>query len=275
MAAYATNIPGAPGYAQAALLAKTAYQQALARLNAQRQGTLRQYGYQADIDPSTGVPQNMRVDPNNSFGQYQEIRRGHADAAEQLEDDLLGSGLRGGLAEQQMTRQRHGFGRDDAQMGMALTGALAGFQDQQTSAKYQMDSALHEAELAAARAAISDENFNPADFSGVDYPEYGADPILDAATNPGTRRPVDGPRTAAGTPGVQWGGRVVGRDQLIRELVAQGVKPSEWARKHPEAAKRLGISPEYQGNNALINKVLGKGSAVKPIVKKTTKKGGK
>ncbi|MCZ2109505.1 MAG: hypothetical protein LC118_08050 [Dehalococcoidia bacterium] len=204
MSTYATPIPGVAQYGQAALAAKTAYQQALARLNQKRQGTLRQFGYTGDIDPETGVVKNVKTDAYNPYGQFQQNRRQHAqglDAARwSAQERGLGTG--GGLAAQMENDLRYGYGAQDAQMGQDLVGTLADYQDAQTGAAQQRDSALYQAELDAARLAIQNEDFNPADYSGLDYPDYGSqgDNPVDVAIKKVTSKKV-GPR--AGTPFVK------------------------------------------------------------------------
>jgi hypothetical protein len=169
---YTTPIPGATGYESATLAAKTAYQNALTRLNQQRGDTLRQFGYAGDIDPSTGVVNNVRVDANLPFGQYQQDRRQHADQYEQERASAQDRGLgHGGLAAHGVTQLRQGFGADDAALGTGLSGSLSGFQDQQNQAKYSQDSALAEAQLQQTRDAIQAQMFDQANLDGLDVPE--------------------------------------------------------------------------------------------------------
>jgi hypothetical protein len=250
MATYDTPIPGVAAYSQTALLAKKAYQEALARINQQRSGTLRTHGYRGDIDPETGVLSNVSVDPNNPYGALQETLGMNADEAQAGEDEMTARGISGGLARQQESRLQHGFGRRKAQLGTGLLSLLGGLQDNQNQAKYAHDSALYEAELEAARNAISNNEFNPAAVTG-ESPGYGDDP-----ENPGTPgREIPAGRPGHGNPPkVNWGGSYKTRDQLIRLLISRGVKPSTWAQNHPADAKRLGISPKNNANNALIKK---------------------
>ena len=186
-APYDTNIPGAPGYMQAELMAKTAYQNALTRINSRRQDTLRQYGYQAQIDPTTGVLGSMSVDPNNPYGGFQQLLKTGAEGANAAVDDAVGRHLgHGGLAAQGLSRSKYDFGQASSDLGQRLTGTLAGLQDDQSSAAYQRDQALYQAQLDALRQAILDGMFNPADFSGIDWGGDGggdggggADPGMD------------------------------------------------------------------------------------------------
>lgn len=171
---YTTQIPGAASYAQADLLAKTAYQNALTRLNNQRMDTLRQYGYTANIDPTNGVLANMKVDPGNMYGQYQQLLGNAADQAQQAQEANAARGLVGGLANQGITAAHRAFGGASAQLGQNLNATLTDYQDQQLQAKWQYDQALWMAEQQAMLDAINSGNFNPADYGG--YPDYGATP---------------------------------------------------------------------------------------------------
>lgn len=148
-------IPGAAIYAQIAAQAKLAYQNALARLNQQRGSFLRSAGYSASIDPNTGVITNLGVDVHNPFGQYQTIRQSHAqqDMAAQMAAEDRGLSTAGGLGKQLQHMARAGFGQDDLQFGQGMQDQLLNFQDQQDQAKYAMDQALWQAELAQLQAS--------------------------------------------------------------------------------------------------------------------------
>lgn len=178
---YDAPIPGADTYATAALGAKTAYQNTLARINAKRGDTLRQYGYLGDIDPNTGVVNNVRVDPYNQFGGLQQMLRGNAGAVEQARFASEERGLHGGLAHKALSDVHYDLGNASQQLGSSFAGALGGYQDDQNQATYQRDQALYQAELDAARLAVQNGDFNPSDTtdtsggnpSGVNTP-YGA-----------------------------------------------------------------------------------------------------
>lgn len=257
---YDTNIPGSPGYLQAELLAKQAYQQALARINAQRSGTLRQYGYVGDIDPVTGMLRHLHVDPHNPYGQYQSMLGNQAQEDQSAQEDALARGLHGGLANQMQTQLHHAHGGESAALGQALTGSLADLQDQQNQAAYTRDSALYDAELQAARDAIANQQFNPADVSNVPMPAYGDGTSSDNSDqNAGTGQELPGQParvSPSGAATVSWDGKQVTRAQLLRILTARGVAPSTWAQNHPSAAKLLGISTKVGANNAIIKAAL-------------------
>jgi hypothetical protein len=179
---YDTNIPGAfgaGGYAQANLAANTAYKNTLARINQKRTQTLRQYGYLGDIDPNTGVLSNMRVDPNNAYGGLQGMLRHQAQDFQGAQDAASERHLVGGLAHRADSDLRYQHGAESAQFGQGLTDTLGGFQDDQNQAAYTRDQALYQAQLDAARLAIENQQFSPADYSGLDYSGYGEDPVPD------------------------------------------------------------------------------------------------
>jgi hypothetical protein len=180
MSVYDTPAPGAfgaNGYADASLAANTAYKNTLARINQKRSGTLRQYGYLGDINPDNGVLSNVRVDPNNAYGGLQSMLRGQAGDFEHAAFQAQERGLHGGLAHKQDADLAYQHGGQAAQLGAGFTDTLGGFQDDQNTAAYDRNKALYEAELAATRSAVDDGDFNPGDYSGLDYAPYGADPI--------------------------------------------------------------------------------------------------
>ena len=191
---YESPIPGGVDYARAELEANNAYKQALARLNDQRMSSLRQFGYAANIDPSSGVLTNMHVDPNNPFGAYQQLLGNSADAADMARQQAFarGIGIRG-LGAQDVQRTHRQFEAGSAQLGTSLTDTLKGYQDAQTTAAQERDRTLYEAKLEAARQAILNQLFNPANFEGVQYPEYGGGASIPDA---GSSAPPRGPSPA-------------------------------------------------------------------------------
>lgn len=180
MSTYDTNAPGAfgaGGYADASLAANTAYKNTLARINQKRSGTLRQYGYLGDINPETGVIQNVRVDGHNAYGQLQSMLDHQAGDFQQADFAAQERGLHGGLAHKAYGDLTQQHGAQAAQLGTGLVDTLSGFQDDQSQAAWARDRALYEAELAATRNAVDSGLFNPGDYTGLDVPAYGADPI--------------------------------------------------------------------------------------------------
>lgn len=167
-----SSIPGTAAIMSASQAAKRAYQNALARLNNARTASMRDWGYQADFDPATGVVKNMRVDPNNPFGQYQGFRREHAYGLQDAEDALIGRGLSaaGGLGAGLVNRLRLGYQGEDQAFANNMLTTLANFQDQQSQAKYEMDAALWQAQQIAAQQAAADGNW------GGNYDDPYGDP---------------------------------------------------------------------------------------------------
>lgn len=167
MSTYSTPIPGVPQYGQAALAAKTAYQNTLARINSRRQSVLRQSGFAGDIDGTTGTVKNMRVDGSNPYGALQMLNRSQAMRDEQARWAGIerGLGAGGGLAAQLRNQERFEFGREDSDFAQSLLDSLSGLQDEQTQAAFDRDQSLYQAELEAARFAIQNGDFNPANLS--------------------------------------------------------------------------------------------------------------
>lgn len=168
----AADIPGASVYAQAVNLAKQRYQTRLADLNKQRQSTMRTAGFQADIDPETGLIKNMRTDPYNQYGQYQQLNRAQALQGIEVEGQNISRGLgarRGGLGAQSMADARYGWGQQDAAFGANLADMLAGFDRTQAEEKYGYDQALWQAQQLAAQSAIAAGDYGAPD-DGYDYP---------------------------------------------------------------------------------------------------------
>jgi hypothetical protein len=175
MSTYETSIPGASVYGGAALLANTAYQKSLARLNQQRGDTIQQGGFGAEIDPTTGMVKGLHVDPYSKTGAFQMLNRDQAqqDEASRWQAQSRGLGTGGGLAAQMRNNTRFGFGKQDADLVGGINSALAGYTDQQTQAAQQRDSALYQAELAATQQAQQGEDWSPTDYSGLDLTPYG------------------------------------------------------------------------------------------------------
>lgn len=171
-----TPIPDVSRYGQAGLLAKTAYQNTLARINRNRSQLIRQYGYAGDVDPNTGVLTNLRVDTHNPYGNLQSMYRTHAAQAQEAAYGAQERGLRGGLAHKADADLRYQRGMESSQLGTSLTDTLADYQEQQQSARYDFDRALYEAQLEAARNAIGNQDFNPASPDPGQYPPPGGDP---------------------------------------------------------------------------------------------------
>ena len=152
-------IPGAAQYLQDNLNAKQAYQNALAKINQQRQNTLLQYGYQGSVDPKTGVISKVGINANAPYGLYQQMLRGGAQQGYQQQWGLQDRGLVGGLANQVNRQLGYQFGQDSAKLGQDLSGQLFNLQDQQDAAKYQYDQTLAQEEALAAMQASANNDY--------------------------------------------------------------------------------------------------------------------
>ena len=172
MSTYSTEAPGALGSAQADLLAKRAYDSAMNRYQLQRGNTLSKYGYTRDAGGNIGV------DPNNEYGQYQTTLKGEAGQNEALQRRQAASGWDSGsgyLGAQQDELQ-HAQGAEQANLGKAATAELTSVDQGEQDAAFTRDQALYQNQLDAANAAANANQFNPADYTGIDQPGYGEIP---------------------------------------------------------------------------------------------------
>lgn len=147
--------------------AQDAYKRALIRFNAQRGGLLRQYGYAGDIDPTTGMVKNLRVDAGNSYGLLQQLLHNQALEDTSAENAAQERGLVGGLAHQaegELRYQHHGQSSD---LANTLLGNLGDLNSQQLDAKHTLDMALYQLQHQAAQEAINNGEFNPADLTDL------------------------------------------------------------------------------------------------------------
>lgn len=219
-------IPGSPiplasgDYASEAAIANTAYQNALSSINNQRQQALQSFGYTGTIDPTTGQLTNMAVDPNNPFGQYQQMLGQGAADQQAVQAAAASRGLGavtgargGGLAAQALTNSKLAFGANSANLGENLMGTLGNLTGQQQQAQDTMNNALWQAELASAQNAIQTQAFDPADFSGVtDQPVSGGSvpaphtytTSADAGTVPKQNSALTPRQSAAASRGVRY-----------------------------------------------------------------------
>lgn len=168
-----SSIPGGSVYARAALMANNMYQKRLADLTKQRQQTMITAGYQGNIDPKTGLITGLQVDPNAKYGQLQMLNRSQGN---QMYDVIGGNlerglGAGGGLAAQQMSNARFGWGQQDADFARGFQDTLAGFDRSQQDYLYERDRSLYEAELQAAQFAQQS-----GDFTDVGYDDGGGGP---------------------------------------------------------------------------------------------------
>lgn len=143
-------------------LANSAYQKALARLNAQRLGSLRSAGYLGDVDPTTGMVKNIRVDTGNSFGGLQQLLHGQALEDQNAQYAAEDRGLVGGLAHQGESELHYQHQAQSGNFANQLMSTMAGYDDQQQSAKEALDQALFDLQHQAAQTAVTTGDYNPA-----------------------------------------------------------------------------------------------------------------
>lgn len=253
MSVYETNAPGAvgaDGYANASLAANTAYKNTLARINQKRSGTLRQFGYLGDVDPTTGTIANLRVDPNNAYGGLQSMLRTQAGDFQNAHFAAEDRGLHGGLAHKADSELKYQAGAQSAQLGQDLTGAIGGYQDDQNQAAYTRDQALYQAQLDQTRAAIEAQAFNQGDYSGVDYPDYGEDPIQETQDAPQTQAAAPGTRaqTLAGKVISNATKRAVATSKVANASAAAktvAAKAGQTSSQQALAARSAGLNAQY------------------------------
>ena len=214
MSTYQTPIPGLSGYAGAAQLANQAYTNAMARYTRQRSDTLLKYGYSQGADGSLGV------DANNPYGGYQQMLKNEAGQTQGLERAQAGSGWGGssGYLGAQRENLQYAQGGEQAQLGQAITGDLAGISEGEQEASYNKNAALYQGQENAAQQAIQNQQYNPG---------AAADPVSQAA--------------AAAKGVVQWGGQQMNKAQLTSWLKGHGSTLAAWRKNHPAAAKALGL----------------------------------
>lgn len=168
MSTYSTNIPGAPGYEQANLLARRAYDNAMARHAQRRSQSLLHYGYTKDASG------NLSVDPNNEYGAYQQMLKGEDSQSHTLDraQRASGWGAEGGYLGAQRDELQHRQGGEQADLGERFSHELAGISQDEEDTAFGRDQALWQNEQEATQNAIEHGNFNPANYEGIDVP-YG------------------------------------------------------------------------------------------------------
>jgi hypothetical protein len=175
----APPIPGASQVGQTYLSAVDAYKRALAQFSQQRQGLMTQYGYTSDVDPTSGVMKNTRVDPNNPYGEYQLNRRSNYMDYLGAEQNRMERGLgRKGLGSQLLGDMRFNWGGKDSATSRSLIDSMSGIDQNQQEAYANMTNSYWEALLSAAQSGIEGGDFgypeeDYSDIAGPDEPGGG------------------------------------------------------------------------------------------------------
>jgi len=159
----AGQVPGTGNVTQAYLQGKQLYGNALVKFNQERTSTAQGFGYQGDIDPTSGAMTNLRVDQTNPYGGYQLDRRSHADQWQALRDQQAGRRIGGkGLGAQAQSDARFNWGGEDSQHAQDFIGRLAGLDQGQQQAYQGWQDTYWNALSEQTRNAIEKENFDPA-----------------------------------------------------------------------------------------------------------------
>lgn len=148
-----SQIPNSGIYLQRQAQAEQAYQTALATIAQKKSETFRNYGFL----------ENGQVDPNNNYGQIQNLWRNQAGAANQEDYSLLSRGIHGGLAGQEHSALKGAEGAQNLDLQQGYTGAMNDLANQRTGAESEHSTALLNAQQEAMAQALQDNNFTPAE----------------------------------------------------------------------------------------------------------------
>lgn len=159
----ASIIPDPAVYQGETAAALQAYQAALAAIASRRAQTLQNYGFTAQVDPTTGQLQNYAIDPNNQYGQIQQLFDSQQGQQHQLEQSTLSRGLgTSGLAAQLASQMRQAQGGQTLGLGQQFIGDIGGEAQDQVQAQNTYSAAQTQAQLDAIQAAIANQQFTPA-----------------------------------------------------------------------------------------------------------------
>jgi hypothetical protein len=146
------QIPHAGIYLQQQAQAEQAYQNALVDIEHRRSASIRDYGFL----PGGGV------DPNNNYGQIQNLWRNQAAAANQQELGLMSHGLRGGLANQAISNRKLAEGGQNLDLQNHYNTDMYNLAQERTQAEQTHSNDLLAAQQAAAQDAQQNEDYTPA-----------------------------------------------------------------------------------------------------------------
>lgn len=229
---YTTPTPSPWLYGKLKEQAERAYNEAKIRIGGKRQQMLSRYGYHAQFDDKGNlVAGSMGIDAENPYGQVQQMMRNQADQSDQSEWQQRSRGFAGlgGVAGKALDKVRFQQGAESNELQLGLTEGITGSADELRQAGVDYEGALSQAEIEATQQAIAEQQFNPANAGD------GAETEPEAQAS--AKSVVQGPNGAQ----VLWGGNYVTKNQLVNILKKKGVNPTSWAKKHPAAAKALGM----------------------------------
>jgi hypothetical protein len=188
----AGQVPGTGNVAQAYLQGKQLYGNALIKYNQERTSTAQGFGYQGDIDPTTGVMTNLRVDQTNPYGAYQMNRRAHADQWDALRQQNASRRIGGkGLGAQAQSDARFVWGGEDAAQAQDFIGRLAGIDQGQQQAYQGWQDTYWNALAQQTRDAIEQQRFDQAMARGSEEDYAGS--TGGGATTKAAAYPTSGP----------------------------------------------------------------------------------
>src|SRR5574337_1004570 len=154
MSSYLPTIPGQGAYLQSLPGAQSAYEQAVAKLTAQR----RQQQYLA------GLNADWSVDPLQQYGQYQQMLQNEGGALDQAAQQSQERGLFGsGLANQSQSALRYGQAAEQ----LGFKNQLSDWENQYQQGMAQAKQDQGAANLAAMQGAMNDA-FNNYQFTPYD-----------------------------------------------------------------------------------------------------------
>lgn len=114
-----------------------------------------------NVDPSTGAVSGLHVDPNNPYGEFQQMYKSQATEMHHAQDLARARGLTGGYANAGLANLRSQEGGQAAQLGQQMSGDMsdldAALMQAASDRSYARTNALEE----AAQNAIAQQQFTP------------------------------------------------------------------------------------------------------------------
>lgn len=172
MSSVLTGNPYIGEYEAYSAQATAAYQTALARITQQRSNYLQGYGLDSSGNPVA----------DNPHGAYQQLMSSSAQSAESAEAAGRGMGFSGGLSRQALDAAQRMVSDDTYQFGQQFQQGMQGYSEAEQDAGTGYNNSLYEKMQEITQRAAQDRAYNPADYSGVNYDDYG-----DSSPQPGTQ----------------------------------------------------------------------------------------
>lgn len=220
------DVPLTGPYQDQWILAQQAWQDATTRINQNRMDIWKRYGFTGQVDDKGNLT-SFSADPNNPFGEYQQMGRTYAQGYQNQEDIAAARGLAGaGLGQADEVNTRFQMRSDQDRMATDLQRSMFDLADQQSQADYQKNSMYP-----TLQAQQTADNIQAGNYNTPPPPADIADP------HPGT---ITNQQAAGQLGGVSWGGQFFAkRADLAAWLSKRGQNYNKWAKAHPDAAARL------------------------------------